>query len=93
MIPTAGFGYAFEDLKLRDWSRPVGLDDFSGNVSDVLHRPLINQPGTKFQYGVSWFRLGRRYCRTSLWFIARGLFSIIYLPAAGYQRHQLLSHD
>ncbi|RAK93887.1 beta-lactamase family protein [Aspergillus costaricaensis CBS 115574] len=49
---TSGFGYAFEDLKLRDWSRPVGLDDFSGNVSDVLHRPLVNQPGTKFQYGV-----------------------------------------
>ncbi|GKZ23484.1 hypothetical protein AbraIFM66951_008518 [Aspergillus brasiliensis] len=49
---TSGFGYAFEDLKLRDWSRPIGLDDFSGNVSDVLHRPLVNQPGTKFQYGV-----------------------------------------
>ncbi|CAG8931608.1 unnamed protein product [Penicillium salamii] len=49
---TSGFGYAFEDFKLRDWSRPVGLDDFSGNVNDVLMRPLVNQPGTKFQYGV-----------------------------------------
>ncbi|KAB8206403.1 beta-lactamase family protein [Aspergillus parasiticus] len=49
---TSGFGYAFEDLKLRDWSRPLGLDDFSGHESDVLHRPLVNQPGTKFQYGV-----------------------------------------
>jgi CubicO group peptidase (beta-lactamase class C family) len=48
----AGFGYAFEDLKLRDWSRPVGLDDFSCHESDVLHRPLVNQPGTCFQYGV-----------------------------------------
>lgn len=28
------------------------LDDIFGNVSDVLHRPLVNQPGTKFQYGV-----------------------------------------
>ncbi|KAE8138368.1 beta-lactamase family protein [Aspergillus pseudotamarii] len=49
---TSGFGYAFEDLKLRDWSRPLGLDDFSGHESDVLYRPLVNQPGTKFQYGV-----------------------------------------
>ncbi|KAJ6094549.1 beta-lactamase family protein [Penicillium canescens] len=49
---TSGFGYAFEDLKLRDWSRPVGIDDFSGNVNDVLNGPLVNQPGTKFQYGV-----------------------------------------
>ncbi|PYH85844.1 beta-lactamase family protein [Aspergillus uvarum CBS 121591] len=47
----SGFGYAFEDLKLLEWSRPVGLDDFSGNTHDVLHRPLVNQPGTKFQYG------------------------------------------
>ena len=48
----AGFGYAFEDLKLLEWSRPVGIDDFSGFVDDVLHVPLVNQPGTKFQYGV-----------------------------------------
>lgn len=51
-LMAAGFGYAFEDFKLRDWARPVGLDDFSGHASDVLHRPLVNQPGTKFQYGV-----------------------------------------
>ncbi|KAI9927544.1 hypothetical protein AWENTII_006368 [Aspergillus wentii] len=49
---TSGFGYAFEDTKLCDWARPVGLDDFSGVESDVLHRPLVNQPGTCFQYGV-----------------------------------------
>lgn len=47
----AGFGYSFDDLKLRDWSRPVGLDDFSGAESDILHRPLVNQPGEVFQYG------------------------------------------
>ncbi|KAL4906345.1 hypothetical protein BDW74DRAFT_177359 [Aspergillus multicolor] len=47
----AGFGYAFEDAKLRGWSLPIGLDDFLGHRSDILHRPLVNQPGTKFQYG------------------------------------------
>lgn len=49
----AGFGYAFEDSKLLEWSRPGGLDDFSGFKSDVLDRPLVNQPGQKFQYGTS----------------------------------------
>lgn len=52
-LSPAGFGYAFEDFKLRDWARPVGLDDFSGLRTDILHRPLVNQPGTKFQYGTS----------------------------------------
>lgn len=29
----------------------MGIDDFSGLKADVLHRPLVNQPGAAFQYG------------------------------------------
>ncbi|KAJ0421682.1 beta-lactamase family protein [Aspergillus carlsbadensis] len=50
---TAGFGYAFEDAKLAEYGRPIGLDDFSGSREDVISRPLVNQPGEKFQYGTS----------------------------------------
>ncbi|KAE8384899.1 beta-lactamase/transpeptidase-like protein [Aspergillus alliaceus] len=50
---TSGFVYAFQDLKLCDWSRPVGLDDFCSHESDVLHRPLVNQPEPKIQFGLS----------------------------------------
>nr|XP_036574275.1 beta-lactamase family protein [Colletotrichum truncatum]KAF6780681.1 beta-lactamase family protein [Colletotrichum truncatum] len=50
---TAGFGYAFEDSKLAEVSRPVGLDDFSCDRLDTINRPLVNQPGTTFQYGTS----------------------------------------
>ena len=50
---SAGFGYAFEDHHLAKFGRPIGLDDFSGNIEDVLNRPLSNQPGQKFQYGTS----------------------------------------
>ncbi|KAF7551735.1 hypothetical protein G7Z17_g4791 [Cylindrodendrum hubeiense] len=50
---TAGFGYAFEDESLAQYSRPVGLDDFSGDRDDVIRRPLVNQPGEIFQYGTS----------------------------------------
>ncbi|PCG90876.1 Beta-lactamase-related [Penicillium occitanis (nom. inval.)] len=50
---TAGFGYPFSHPKLFDYSLPIGYDEFSGNTSDILGLPLINQPGTKFDYGVN----------------------------------------
>ncbi|KAL1841159.1 hypothetical protein VTK73DRAFT_3583 [Phialemonium thermophilum] len=50
---TAGFGYAFEDERLALYGQPIGLDDFSGERDDVINRPLVNQPGEKFQYGTS----------------------------------------
>ncbi|RSL91629.1 hypothetical protein CEP52_014207 [Fusarium oligoseptatum] len=50
---TAGFGYAFEDAKLAEYTRPVGADDFSGEAVELANRPLVNQPGEKFQYGIS----------------------------------------
>ncbi|EEU43817.1 uncharacterized protein NECHADRAFT_89588 [Fusarium vanettenii 77-13-4] len=50
---TSGFGYAFEDDKLAEYTRPVGADDFSGEAVEISNRPLVNQPGEKFQYGIS----------------------------------------
>ena len=50
---AAGFGYAFDNPDLCEWARPIGIDDFSGRKSDVLYRPLMFQPATRFQYGVS----------------------------------------
>ncbi|KGO56661.1 Beta-lactamase-like protein [Penicillium expansum] len=49
---TSGFGYAFDNDELCTWARPVGLDDFSGRREDVLYRPLTQQPGSGFTYGV-----------------------------------------
>lgn len=50
---TAGFGYTFFDETLRDWSHPVGIDEFSGDIKDILKIPLRFQPGERWQYGVS----------------------------------------
>ncbi|KAL4884561.1 beta-lactamase family protein [Aspergillus karnatakaensis] len=50
---TAGFGYAFEDSNLAEYGRPIGFDDFSGSREDMMTKPLVNQPGEKFQYGTS----------------------------------------
>lgn len=50
---TAGFGYTFFNERLRDWSLPAGIDEFSGSIRDVM-QPLLFQPGEGWEYGVSW---------------------------------------
>ncbi|PKX97003.1 serine hydrolase domain-containing protein [Aspergillus novofumigatus IBT 16806] len=49
---TAGFGYTIFNEKLRDYSKPVGYDEFSGHIYDML-QPLVHQPGEKWEYGVN----------------------------------------
>jgi CubicO group peptidase (beta-lactamase class C family) len=51
---TAGFGYSFFNERLRDWALPAGLDEFSGRFED-MKSPLLFQPGTGWEYGVSSF--------------------------------------
>lgn len=48
---TAGFGYTFFNERLRDWSLPAGVDEFSGRLED-MKTPLLFQPGEGWQYGV-----------------------------------------
>jgi hypothetical protein len=47
----AGFGYTFFNEKLRDYSKPIGYEEFSGHIYDML-QPLVNQPGERWEYGV-----------------------------------------
>lgn len=49
---TAGFGYTFFNERLRDWSYPAGIDEFSGRFED-MKMPLLFQPGEGWEYGVS----------------------------------------
>lgn len=49
---TAGFGYTFFNDRLRKWSFPAGIDEFSGRFQDML-MPLLFQPGEGWEYGVS----------------------------------------
>ncbi|OHE90712.1 beta-lactamase [Colletotrichum orchidophilum] len=48
---TSGFGYTFFSERLRDWSLPAGIDEFSGSVRDIV-QPLLFQPGEGWEYGV-----------------------------------------
>lgn len=50
---TAGFSYEFFNPKLRDYGRPVGYDVFHADVRDIYKMPLVNQPGSKWEYGES----------------------------------------
>ncbi|KAJ5298266.1 uncharacterized protein N7443_006386 [Penicillium atrosanguineum] len=49
---TAGFGYTFFNERLRNWSLPIGVDEFSGGIDDIK-TPLLFQPGEGWEYGVS----------------------------------------
>ncbi|KAJ5670846.1 beta-lactamase/transpeptidase-like protein [Penicillium maclennaniae] len=49
---TSGFGYTFFNERLRQWSYPVGVDEFSGRIED-MKMPLLFQPGEGWEYGVS----------------------------------------
>lgn len=53
----AGFGYSFLNEKLRTYARQKfperpEYDEFSGRIVD-FQQPLVNQPGERFEYGVS----------------------------------------
>ena len=57
---TAGFGYRFLDARCGDgkeeeegkgWVEGVG-----GDVNDILGARMVNQPGSMWEYGVSFFR-------------------------------------
>lgn len=56
---TAGFGYTFFNERLRQWSYPVGVDEFSGRIED-MKLPLLFQPGEGWEYGVSVIHSGPR---------------------------------
>lgn len=49
---TSGFGNTFFEETLRDWGLPIGIDEFSGDIRDILKIPLRFQPGEGWMYGV-----------------------------------------
>lgn len=49
---TSGLGYTMFSERLKEWSLPVGVDEFSGRIEDVT-QPLLFQPGEGWEYGVS----------------------------------------
>jgi len=50
---TAGFGYSFFDQRIQDYYGAAGVNEFSGLHYDYLSQPLVNQPGTAWEYGIN----------------------------------------
>ncbi|KAK7189459.1 beta-lactamase/transpeptidase-like protein [Paraphaeosphaeria sporulosa] len=50
---TAGFAYAFFDARVSMRGRPVGIAEFNGDEEDILNSPMVNQPGSMWEYGVN----------------------------------------
>lgn len=38
------------------WSRPAGIDEFTGDPKEIINTPLFNQPGSMWEYstGIDW---------------------------------------
>ncbi|KAK1254035.1 hypothetical protein MKX08_008030 [Trichoderma sp. CBMAI-0020] len=48
---TSGFGYSFMNERIRDWSFPAGVNEFSGRIEHIISQPLVFQPGEGWEYG------------------------------------------
>lgn len=52
---TSGFAYEFFNKGLLEYGRrttAAGFDVFSGDARDILRQPLVNQPDSRWEYGI-----------------------------------------
>jgi CubicO group peptidase (beta-lactamase class C family) len=38
---------------LNNWAKPIGINDLTGIPSDYINQPLVNQPGSRWEYGIN----------------------------------------
>ncbi|EED20888.1 esterase, putative [Talaromyces stipitatus ATCC 10500] len=50
---TAGFGYPFNNARLRDYTQNSNCIEFGGDRKGLVSLPLVNQPGVKYEYGIN----------------------------------------
>lgn len=62
---SAGFAYSFFDPRLNNYYGPKGLNEFSGLRYDYLSQPLVNQPGSAWEYGINIDWAGELVARVS----------------------------
>ncbi|KAF9248236.1 hypothetical protein DTO027I6_6406 [Penicillium roqueforti] len=89
---TAGFGYTFFNERLRQWSYPIGADEFSGRIED-MKMPLLFQPGEGWQYGVGIDWAGIALERATGLTLNEYLQKNIFLPLGIKNMSMIPSHD
>ncbi|KAL6362721.1 hypothetical protein LRP88_04025 [Fusarium phalaenopsidis] len=55
----------FSNRKLKKWFEPVGINEFDDQDRDVYTQPLVNQPGSAWEYGIGIDWAGRLVERMS----------------------------
>lgn len=58
MTHTAGLGYFFTNVKLQRWHQLTGEPTVRSGLKRSLYAPLVNDPGTAWEYGVNTDWLG-----------------------------------
>jgi methyl acetate hydrolase len=56
---TAGFGYRFFNANIRRWEEVTGTPHGASGSSQIFAAPMVSDPGTQFEYGISTDWLGR----------------------------------
>ncbi|EKV12920.1 Beta-lactamase-like protein [Penicillium digitatum] len=89
---TSGFGYTVFNNRLKQWSYPVGIDELSGRVEDMV-RPLLFQPGEDWEYGVGIDWAGIALERATGLRLNDYLHKNIFLPLEIKDMSMIPSHD
>lgn len=101
LLHIAGFGYTFFNERLRDYKS--GFNEFSGNVQDYVNQPLVNQPGTAWEYGINidWAGITveritgmslDEYFKKNI-FKPLGINNISFFPSEHMKQHMVKSHQ
>ncbi|KAF7556676.1 hypothetical protein G7Z17_g1268 [Cylindrodendrum hubeiense] len=99
---TAGFGYSFFNEKLKKWYDPIGIDEFDNPERNIFTQPLVNQPGTTWEYGVNIDWVGRlverisglsldEYCRLHI-FKPLDILATSFFPTAEMKKNLAYVH-
>lgn len=98
---TAGFGYAFFDPRVNMYGQTIGrtYPEWTGVASDILDQPLMNDPGSMWEYGinidwagvvierVSGLKLSE-YCKKNI-FQPLGIEHITFFPTAEDRKNMM----
>jgi methyl acetate hydrolase len=85
MTHTAGFGYSFFNSSLRRWEQATGTPHGASGSKRIFTAPMVNDPGVKFEYGISTDWLGRIVERVSGQSLAGYLEDHVFKPLSMHQ--------
>jgi CubicO group peptidase (beta-lactamase class C family) len=89
--------------KLKKWHEPIGINEFDSRERDIFTQPLVNQPGSAWEYGVNIDWVGRLverisglslndYCQLHI-FNALGISRMTFFPTTEMKQNLAYIHS